>query len=118
VLWFVAFLGRHRELVLCGCIQPLIEIISVALDQRSANWRNLCIIELADSGNGSGMSDRMRVMVRSILTGVIMLVFILPFDHFGLLRSHVVQLSFVACTAAAASFIAGRIVEWMSRRPS
>jgi hypothetical protein len=71
------------------CMQPLIEILSVALDRRSANWRNLCIIELADSGNGSGMSDRMRVTVRSFLTGVIMLVFILPFDHFGLLRSHV-----------------------------
>jgi hypothetical protein len=59
----------------------------------------------------------MRAVLTGIVTGGLMLVFILPLDYFGFLRSHVVQVPFLACTAVLAGFIAARIVEWVSRRP-
>ena len=67
---------------------------------------------------GSQVSNWMRAVLTGIITAAVMLVFILPFDYFGFLRSHVVQVPFLACAAAVAGLISWRIVEWISRRPS
>ena len=71
-----------------------------------------------DYSRGSQVSKWMRIVLTSLITAAVMLVFILLFDYLGVLRSQVVQLPLIACTAWVAALIAQGIVERISQRPS
>jgi hypothetical protein len=57
----------------------------------------------------------MKLILVGIITGALMLVFVLLldllFDYFGFARSHVVQMAIWLCAAVVAGFISRRIVE-------